>query len=286
MPQPLIPFPKTVPTAKVQAPPSPQGTHNQDQGATDKSWLYSQTRGQLCHWQLPSYCTSSDGGISMPRHNTASALRGVGRGHRHYPAGWGTGLDAKGSQRQKTCPPIDREIYKKNQFHDDQSRTTGTRVQAKCTAAREQVKHALYRHRHTEMQLGFMALGGKQSDKPQLHGHTHAHTPARVGSAHSSGTRQGLGAWTWRVFLIARHGTETQTRSLGTELEEELVSERGRGTPAPARHTGSSRGRLGRSRGLPAVRCAAGGRGEDGGPLCLWLVFLVFLLWGGERKSW
>lgn len=80
MPQPLVPFPKTVPTAKVQAPPSPLGTHNQDQGATDKSWLYSRTRGQLCHWQLPSYCTSSDGGISMPRHNTASALRDLGVG--------------------------------------------------------------------------------------------------------------------------------------------------------------------------------------------------------------
>lgn len=63
------------------------------------------------------------------------------------------------------------------------------------------------------------------------------------------------------------------------------MSERGRGTPAPPRHVDTGQGRLGRSRGLPAVRCAAGGRGEDGGPLCLWLVFLVFLLWGGERKN-
>lgn len=76
LPQPLIALPKTTPATKAQGHPSPQGTHNQDQEATDKSWLYSRTRGQLCHWQLPSYCTSSDegGGISMPRHNTASAL--------------------------------------------------------------------------------------------------------------------------------------------------------------------------------------------------------------------
>lgn len=63
------------------------------------------------------------------------------------------------------------------------------------------------------------------------------------------------------------------------------MSERGRGTPAPPRRAGTGWGRLEGSRGLPAVRCAAGGRGKDGGPLCLWLVFLVFLLWDGEGKS-
>lgn len=72
-------FPKLLLPPKRGANPSP-GTHNQDQGATDKSWLYSRSRGQLCHWQLPSYCTSSDGGISMPRHNTASALWDLGEG--------------------------------------------------------------------------------------------------------------------------------------------------------------------------------------------------------------
>lgn len=132
---------------------SPQGPHNQDQGATDKSWLYSRTRGQLCHWQLPSYCTSSDGGegISMPRHNTASALRDLGaggRGHRHHPAGWGAGLGAEGSQRQKTRPPIDRDIYKKKivprrpeQNHRD------TRASGMYSSPRAG-KHALYRHGH------------------------------------------------------------------------------------------------------------------------------------------
>lgn len=82
LPQPL----KSSPSNPPALPPkgggsrSPRGPHNQDQGATDKSWLYSRTQGQLCHWQLPSYCTSSDGGegISMPRHNTASALRDLG----------------------------------------------------------------------------------------------------------------------------------------------------------------------------------------------------------------
>lgn len=63
------------------------------------------------------------------------------------------------------------------------------------------------------------------------------------------------------------------------------MSERGRGTPAPPRHVGTGQSWLGRSRGLPAVRCAAGGRGKDKGPLCLWLIFLVFLLWSGERKN-
>lgn len=34
-----------------------------------------------------------------------------GRGHRHHPAGWGAGWGTQGSQRQKTRPPIDRDIY-------------------------------------------------------------------------------------------------------------------------------------------------------------------------------
>lgn len=92
-----------------------------------------------------------------------------------------------------------------------------------------------------------------------------------------------MGAWTQRGVITARHNTETRTLSLGTELEEELVSEQGRGTPAPPWQRGTGQGQLGRSKGLLPVRCAAGGRGEDGDPLCLWLVFLVFLLWGKKE---
>lgn len=74
------PLSKTTLATKAWGQPLPRDPTTRTRGATDKSWLYSRTQGQLCHWQLPSYCTSSDGGISMPRHNTASALWDLGGG--------------------------------------------------------------------------------------------------------------------------------------------------------------------------------------------------------------
>lgn len=153
-------------------------------------------------------------------------------------------------------------------------------MQAKCTAARAQV-NMLCTHTDTPgRSRGLRRWEGDRAVSPgTTDTRTHIHTAAPAGSARGLGTRWGCRAQTQRV-LTARHGTETWTWSLGTELEEELVSERGRGNPAPPWHVGTGRGQLGRSRGLPAVRCAAGGRGKDRAPLCLWLVFLVFLLRG------
>ena len=80
LPSPALFLPQTHP--HHQSGEQTKGPPSQHQGATDKSWLYSWTRWQLCHWQLHSYCTSSNegGGISMPRHNTASALQDLGEG--------------------------------------------------------------------------------------------------------------------------------------------------------------------------------------------------------------
>lgn len=158
-------------------------------------------------------------------------------------------------------------------------------MQAKCTAARAQV-NMLCTHTDTPgRSRGLRRWEGDRAVSPgTTDTHTHIHTAAPAGSARGLGTRWGYRAQTQRV-LTARHGTETWTWSLGTELEEELVSERGRGNPAPPWHVGTGRGQLGRSRGLPAVRCAAGGRGKDRAPLCLWLVFLVFLLQDRKGKS-
>lgn len=152
-------------------------------------------------------------------------------------------------------------------------------MRAECTAARGQADMRCADTDTPGRGRGLWRWEGDRAINPGFTD-THTHTPDPVGSAHGLGTRQGSGARTQRGFLTARHGTETQTWSLGTELEEELVSEQGRGTPAPPWHVGTGQGWLRGSRGLLAVRCAAGGRGEDGGPLCLWLVFLVFLLRG------
>jgi len=93
-------------------------------------------------------------------------------------------------------------------------------MQAKCTAARAQV-NMLCTHTDTPgRSRGLRRWEGDRAVSPgTTDTRTHIHTAAPAGSARGLGTRWGCRAQTQRV-LTARHGTETWTWSLGTELED------------------------------------------------------------------